>query len=149
VVSGIGASSIGSALAGLKFEHGGIRKAASGLIVRPSDPGTLIGEPQTGGEALIPLRGITQSAAMGLMHVAGAGYGLDVVARDRAYGRLNPGNAGGGPLRLTVDVSGASQAGGMDAVASSWFARAVHRGLVQFALDTGRSPSGLWPDDPR
>jgi hypothetical protein len=80
--------------------HGGIRRAATGLIVRPSDPGTLIGEPQTGGEALIPLRGISQGSAASLMRIAGAGYGLDVVKQDQAarwYGAsVTPGGAMGG-----------------------------------------------------
>jgi hypothetical protein len=80
--------------------HGGIRRAATGMIIAPSDPGTtLVGEPQTGGEALIPLQGISQSRAMGLMQTAGAGYGLDVVPRDgaRQPGRhRHPVNAGAG-----------------------------------------------------
>lgn len=60
---------------------GGIRHAATGLIVGPSTPGTLIGEPQTGGEALIPMRGITQSRAMSLAQTAVGGYGLQVSPR--------------------------------------------------------------------
>lgn len=60
---------------------GGVRRAATGLIVAPSDPGTLIGEPQTGGEALIPLRGISQLRAMSLAGVVGASYGFDVTPR--------------------------------------------------------------------
>jgi hypothetical protein len=112
IVSGVGASSLGSALSALRFEQGGIRHAATGLIVRPSDPGTLIGEPQTGGEALIPLRGITQTRAAALGQVAMGGYGLDVVARDRAYGRLNPGVAGGhGPIAINLSVTVADDTG--------------------------------------
>lgn len=60
---------------------GAIRTAATGLIVAPSDPGTLIGEPQTGGEALIPLRGVSQSRAMSLAQVVGNNYGFDVSTR--------------------------------------------------------------------
>lgn len=67
---------------------GGIRHAAEGMIVGPSNPGTLIAEPQTGGEALIPLRGLTQHAAMGLMRTTGAGYGLDVVPRGGGMARF-------------------------------------------------------------
>lgn len=60
---------------------GGIRRAAVGMIIRPRDPGTLVGEPQTGGEAMIPLRGISQMRAAALGQVAVGGYGLDVVPR--------------------------------------------------------------------
>ena len=60
------------------YAHGGIRHASTGLIVGPSDPGTLIGEPQTGGEALIPLRGISQTRAMSLAQTVGNAYGFSV-----------------------------------------------------------------------
>lgn len=73
-----GAHESGRGLSRDRLQRGGIRKAASGLIVRPSDPGTLIGEPQTGGEALIPLKGITQSRAMDLAQTAVKNYGLQV-----------------------------------------------------------------------
>lgn len=70
---------------------GGIRRAATGMLISPSDPGTtLVGEPQTGGEALIPLRGISQSSAMSLMSVVGDAYGLDVSARFRSSGPYQP-----------------------------------------------------------
>jgi hypothetical protein len=134
VVSGIGASSIGSALAGLKFEHGGIRKAASGLIVRPSDPGTLIGEPQTGGEALIPLRGITQTRAAALGQVAVGGYGLDVVARDRHGGT----SGWSGPSTLQLAATFVLPSGEVS-----------HRQLITYALNTGRTPAQLFPDSAR
>jgi uncharacterized protein YukE len=68
------------------FAEGGIRHAATGLIVGPSDPGTLIGEPQTGGELNLPLRGIPQMRAQMLMQTAGNGYGLDVVPRGSGSG---------------------------------------------------------------
>lgn len=59
--------------------HGGIRRAAVGMVIPPSDPGTtLVGEPQTGGEALIPLRGISQGRAMGLAQTVGDAYGFSV-----------------------------------------------------------------------
>jgi hypothetical protein len=67
-----------------KYALGGIRRAAQGLIVGPSDPGTLIGEPQTGGELLLPMRGISQSRAMSLMQTAATGYGLNVSPRESA-----------------------------------------------------------------
>lgn len=75
--------------------HGGIRHAAHGLIVGPSDPGTLIGEPQTGGEALIPLRGISRSSAMGLSQAVGNAYGFDVVQRGPDYSSMRPASMGG------------------------------------------------------
>lgn len=60
---------------------GGIRYAADGMIVAPSNPGTvLFGEPQTGGELFLPMRGIPQSRAADLLNTAGAGYGLRAVA---------------------------------------------------------------------
>lgn len=62
---------------------GAIRMQEGGALVAPSNPGTfLFAEPQTGGEAFIPLRGITQSRAMGLAQVVGNNYGFDVRARD-------------------------------------------------------------------
>lgn len=74
--------------------RGGYRKAAAGLIVPPSDPGTiLMGEPQTGGEALIPFRGITRQAATGLINTVGAGYGLRATSSSgwRATSAAQPG----------------------------------------------------------
>jgi hypothetical protein len=100
---------------------GGIRHAALGMIVAPSDPGTLIGEPQTGGEALIPLQGIPQSRAMGLMQVAGAGYGLDVIRR---------GGGAGGTMRFEHTFS---VAGNADSGLATWFMRAVRRGDIQIS----------------
>jgi hypothetical protein len=72
--------------------RGGIRRAAVGMVIPPSDPGTtLVGEPQTGGEVLTPLRGITQARAMQLSQVAGNSYGFDVVPRDyRGYRTHTP-----------------------------------------------------------
>lgn len=64
--------------------YGGIRRAAAGLIVPPRDPGTvLFGEPSTGGEAFIPLRGISKDRAMGLARTVGDSYGFGVAS----YGR--------------------------------------------------------------
>jgi hypothetical protein len=65
--------------------HGGIRKAAMGMFIPPSDPGTVLtGEPQTGGEVLIPMRGASNAAALGQMALGG--YGLDVVPRGHRAG---------------------------------------------------------------
>jgi len=65
---------------GDNYLSGGIRyHAAEGMIVPPSNPGTvLFGEPATGGELYLPLRGISQSRAMGLAQVAGDNYGFSV-----------------------------------------------------------------------
>lgn len=69
------------------FALGGIRTAATGLLVPPSNPGTvLFGEPQTGGEAFIPLRGISRAMAMDLSQVVGDAYGFEVSPRWRAMG---------------------------------------------------------------
>jgi hypothetical protein len=89
------------------LEKGGIRRAAVGMIIAPSDPGTtLVGEPQTGGEALIPLRGISQSRAMELAQVVGDSHGFDVTARGaRSYGfnvSADGGQRGGPPIIVNV-----------------------------------------------
>jgi hypothetical protein len=86
---------------------GAIRRAAFGMIVPPRDPGTLIGEPQTGGEALIPLQGISQTRAAELGQVAMSGYGLDVVPR--GY-RAGPMSSGGGALRVELAFIGGNDA---------------------------------------
>lgn len=68
--------------AGERMAHGGIRRAATGLIIPPSDPGTVLaGEPQTGGEVLTPLKGISKSQAMSLSQYVGNAYGFNVVPR--------------------------------------------------------------------
>lgn len=64
------------------YALGGVRRAQTGLIIPPSDPGTVLtGEPQTGGEVLTPLRGITQQHALDLMQVQGNAHGIDVAPR--------------------------------------------------------------------
>jgi len=71
----------GSSRLGGQEQYGGIRRAAEGMIVPPSDPGTvLFGEPATGGEAYIPLRGISQMRAMSLAQTVGNSYGFSVSA---------------------------------------------------------------------
>jgi hypothetical protein len=77
--------------------HGGIRRAAVGMVIPPSDPGTtLVGEPQTGGEALIPLRGISQGRAMSLAQTVGSAYGFSVSSA------AGGGGGGGRTLRVVV-----------------------------------------------
>lgn len=72
---------------GSAYAHGGIRKAATGLIIPPSDPGTVLaGEPQTGGELLFPLQGLNQKQALDLLQAPASGYGLDVSPRWRSAG---------------------------------------------------------------
>jgi hypothetical protein len=87
-----------------KKARGGIRKAATGLVIPPSSPGTtLVGEPQTGGEVLIPMRGIGQSRAMSLMRTVGAGYGLDVAPRWQSGGAWTGPRASGPVGSSAVD----------------------------------------------
>jgi hypothetical protein len=114
--------------------HGGIRRAATGMIIPPSDPGTtLVGEPQTGGELLLPLQGISRNRAMSLMQPAASGYGLKVTPADgaqqarQAISRMGPGSgvSGGGSVR--VDFSGARS----DDVMTQWFIRGVDSGQIQ------------------
>jgi hypothetical protein len=116
-----------SQLAREQEQFGGIRHAAEGMIVPPSNPGTvLFGEPATGGELYLPLRGITPSRAMGLAQVAGNNYGFSVTPA---------GAAGGGNISITL-VGGdpATQAlmTGMRAVIRKDF-----NGSVQVALGQG------------
>lgn len=99
------------------FALGGIRHAASGMIVAPSNPGTLIGEPQTGGELNLPLQGITQARAMNLMRTAGAGYGLEV------------GPAGSRALAVTFNFVGHT-----DSALANWFMKAVRKGEIQIGV---------------
>jgi hypothetical protein len=63
--------------------RGSYVKAASGLvsgILSPRNPGTMVlaGEPETGGEVLAPLKGITRDRAMSLAGVIGGAYGFNV-----------------------------------------------------------------------
>jgi hypothetical protein len=64
----------------------GIPKADKGAVagvLPPRSPGTLMlaGEPETGGEVFMPLRGISQRRAMTLAQVAGDAHGFDVTPR--------------------------------------------------------------------
>lgn len=90
---------------------GGVRRAAIGMVIPPSDPGTtLVGEPQTGGEVLTPLRGITRGRAMQLSQVAGNAHGFDVVPRDyRGYRSFaaSPGMWAGGAGGSATPAGGA------------------------------------------
>lgn len=75
---------------------GGVRRAAVGMILPPSNPGTVLaGEPQTGGEVLAPLKGISQQRAMSLAQVIGDSYGFDAVSRSGGAGAAAPSMAGG------------------------------------------------------
>jgi hypothetical protein len=95
------------------YATGGIRKAATGLLVPPSDPGTvLFGEPQTGGEALIPLKGISPDRAMDLAQTVGNSYGFDAVPRGWMAHSASP----AGPT--TINVTLAVAPGGDTAVGS-------------------------------
>lgn len=107
---------------GSAFAQGGIRHAATGMIVGPSNPGTLIGEPQTGGEALIPLRGISQSRAMNFAQVVGNAYGFDVQSR--------------GSSRPAVNVTVAIQPGGGAASIANFLMDLQRVGQLPFVVST-------------
>lgn len=78
------------------YAQGGVRRAAVGMVLPPRDPGTVLaGEPQTGGEVLTPLRGISQGRAMQLSQMVGDSYGFNVVPRGRFA-------AAGGGSHMTV-----------------------------------------------
>lgn len=113
---------------------GGVVRAASGMLA-PSNPGTMVlaGEPQTGGELFLPLMGITRERAMGLMSIAGNAYGFDVAPR----GQFAP-HAGGGSSTLQLAATFVLPSG-----------EVVHKQLVTYALNTGRSPGQLFPASSR
>ena len=116
--------------------YGGIRHAAMGMIVAPRDPGTLIGEPQTGGEALIPLKGISKRRAAALGEVAMSGYGLDVVPRSAR------GGWGGGSsavnLTLTLGPGGMPSDRALAQIAHA----ALRNGSLQLKAGTTRVTVG-------
>lgn len=106
------------------YAQGGIRHAAEGLIVPPRNPGTvLFGEPQTGGEAFIPLRGISQHAAMGLAQTVGNAYGFQVSRQSSG------GWSGSGAVRHEFVVTG--DVGSLERVAADAFMGLVRTGKVQ------------------
>lgn len=79
--------------------------AADGMFLPPRDPGTILaGEPQTGGEWLIPQQGISQARAAGLLAGAAAPHGLMV---SRPVSGSVSGSAGG---VLRIVLSGADAA---------------------------------------
>ncbi|WP_433078844.1 hypothetical protein ACQP1P_38510 [Dactylosporangium sp. CA-052675] len=105
------------------YAKGGVRRAAAGMVVAPSDPGTvLFGEPETGGEALIPLRGISQGRAMALAQTVGDSYGFSVSTARSS-----------GPLAISLGFAGNSS----DAVAAM-FQRLVYDDKVQLYVNGQR-----------
>lgn len=114
--------------------HGAIRMAEGGAVVAPSNPGTfLFGEPQTGGEAFIPLRGVSQQRAMYLAGVVGSHYGFNVVPsahRARAAAaRLVGGSAGS-----TRPAATSYTPQGLEALFMSWFLKQVQDGTLPLAM---------------
>lgn len=96
----------GLAKGGLRTDRG-IRYAADGMVIRPSDPGTVIaGEPQTGGEVLAPLRGISRGRAMQLAGLIGNAYGFRVGGRAGGVASVasavRPAAAAAGPSEMRV-----------------------------------------------
>src|SRR5205814_1848585 len=72
----------GLAKGGIRTRGGGIRHAAVGLLIPPSNPGTILaGEPKTGGELLSPLRGGNRWQMFRHARMLGDRYGFDVVPR--------------------------------------------------------------------
>ena len=110
--------------------HGGIRRAASGMLIPPSNPGTVLtGEPQTGGEALIPLKGISRQRAMSLTQTVGNSYGFNVTAaagmspRVPTWGGAKSGGAPAPTLSLSVN-------NGADSAVSTMVNYLLRSGLV-------------------
>lgn len=122
--------------------HGGIRKAAEGLIVPPSDPGTLImGEPVTGGEAYIPLKGISQTRAMSLAQIVGDNYGFSVSSRStghaemRSTGQMDRGGGGGGmPKELVLNATF------LDPMTGD----VMRKTAIRWSIDRGRNPADFF-----
>jgi hypothetical protein len=83
---------------------GGVVHAASGMLA-PRNPGTLVlaGEPQTGGELFMPLRGISRERAMGLAAIAGNAYGFSVAPQGQF---VKEGGGGNMSIALNVAVTG-------------------------------------------
>jgi hypothetical protein len=102
-------------------QYGAIRMAQGGAVVAPSNPGTfLFGEPQTGGEAFIPLKGISQSRAMGLAQTVGNNYGFSV---------SRGGGGRQGPLSISIRFGG-----NVDGAFASAFMRMVRVGQIQIGV---------------
>lgn len=113
--------------------QGSIRHAADGLVVAPSNPGTLIvGEPPTGGELWMPLQGVSQGRAQSLLQSAATGYGLNVAPRSRIPAGLFGGSESGRPP--TVNFSLASSASDFDRFMAGWFMKAQRVGTVQVTV---------------
>lgn len=94
------------------YAHGGITRAAAGVLPA-SSPGTILAaEPQTGGEALIPMRGISRDRAMSLAGAVGSRYGFNVVPDGGGYaspapvGRYQSPSGGARPFELVVRSGG-------------------------------------------
>jgi hypothetical protein len=122
---------------------GGVIRAAQGLvsgILAPRSPGTLIlaGEPQTRGEVLAPLSGITQQRAMGLAATIGDAYDFSVTPN--GYGHFaapSGGRAGsGGGNSYTINVS--VPVGGSPADAGA----AVVQAIKEYEMYNGSSWRG-------
>lgn len=113
-------SGIGNAL---HFRRGGLLHMAGGGTVDAgiaTSQTVIMGERETGGEAYIPRLG-DYSRSMATLAQAAAWYGASVV----------PG--GGGPRTALLNYK------------ITLNAKVIHEALVQYALDTNRAPSGLWP----
>lgn len=108
------------------YATGGYRHAAAGMFVPPSNPGTLIGEPQTAGEWLIPQAGISHARAGMLLAGAARPWGMTV------------GASGGGPSTLQLAATFVLPSGEVS-----------HRQLITYALNTGRQPADLFPASSR
>lgn len=114
--------------------QGSIRHAADGLVVPPSNPGTLIvGEPPTGGELWMPLQGVSQGRAQSLLQSAATGYGLNVAPRTRIPSGLFGGSGSGRPP--VVNFSLASSASDFDRFMAGWFMKAQRVGTVQVTVN--------------
>jgi hypothetical protein len=123
----LGAGIIGS-LAPKHKAMGGIRHAAAGAIVPPSDPGTLVvGEPPTGGELWMPLAGVSQGRAQSLLQTAATGYGLDVSRRTAVpAGLFGRGGGSDGAVAVTIEFGGA-----VDTAMGAAFMKLLRTGDVQ------------------
>lgn len=104
--------SFGHIARGAAILPGGVIRAAEGLLP-PRNPGTLVlaGEPETGGEVMIPLRGISAVRAAMLAQYALAPYGLGVTSQKgpsrAALSALSgPGGGGRGGAQMVAHTGG-------------------------------------------
>lgn len=117
---------------------GGVVRAAQGLVsgvMAPRNPGTLIlaGEPETGGEVLAPLRGISKQRAMDLARVIGDAYGFSVASNPAALGALTAAGGSSAMVGGSVGAGTPSRQVIENHISLYMDGRQIHQQLIQTA----------------